>query len=157
MTITVPTAAGSTVEILPPASVGILTSDSPGGNIFFSPLTQAQVLALPGTAVSTGVDGSGNAFITINDLSLLSNLAFYVDLLDVSGSSGNGPFGNGDFCSDKNCVDASGSPVNFDVPALSTPEVTLGAAQKNAPEPGTLLSLLSGLSLLGFVRRRAKE
>lgn len=154
MTITVPTASGSTVEILPPASVGILTNDSPGGNIYFSPLTQAQVSALPSTAVSTGVDGSGNAFITINDLSLLPDLAFYVDLLDVSDPFGDG---SGHFCSDNSCVDASGSPVNFDVPKLSTPEVTLIANQKTAPEPGTLLSLISGLSLLGFVRRRSSN
>jgi hypothetical protein len=158
VTITIPTAPGSTVEVLPPASVGILTNDSPGGNIFFtSTLTETQVLALPANAFSSGVDGSGDAFVTINDLSLLPGLAFYVDLLDASD-----PFqdGSGHFCSGSptcSFIDNNGNPqtVNSDVPALATPEVTPGATQ-TAPEPGTLLSMLSGLSLLGFARRRAK-
>jgi len=150
VTITVPVPAGSSLLSSSPISFGILTNDDGGSvtspDLFYSPsLTEAGILGLPNGDITYGLDGSGNPFITINDLSLAPNLAIFMDLSDNAA-----PFGDSHFCSD-----STNTTCTYDIPSLTAPEITLTAAQKTVPEPGTLLSLLSGLSLLGFVRRRS--
>ena len=139
------------------SAFGILTDDNfdnfGGYNVFHTDgLSQDDVNTLATDNVMNVVIDSttGIATLTINDLSQLPNggngLAFYLDLaFDADG--------------DQFPCDASGTTnvcASGDLPGAPSPTVdfTTSGTGTTAPEPGTLLSLVSGLGLLGLYRRR---
>jgi len=137
------------------SSFGILTDDNfdsfGGYNVFNTAgLSQSDVNTLAADNVMNVVidPTTGIATLTINNLSLLpdggNGLAFYLDLaFDADG--------------DEFPCDASGTPnvcASGDLPGAPSPTVDFITSTSTAPEPGTLLSLVSGLGLLGLYRRR---
>ncbi len=155
VTITIPVPAGATLSTFGSSiGMGILTDDSSGissPNLFFTAgLSEADLAALPSTAITFGLDGSGNPYITINNpLSLadfpagLNGLAFS---LDVASDAGGDPF----TCPALTCT-------GDDIPPIPTPALKISPSSTTAPEPGTLLSLFPALGLLGLYRRRSKS
>jgi hypothetical protein len=155
LTITIPVPAGAVLSTFGSSiGMGILTDDSSGissPNLFFTAgLSQADVAALSSTAITFGLDGSGNPYITLNNpLSLadfpagLNGLAFS---LDVATDADGDPF----TCPALNCT-------GDDIPPIPTPALGIEPSMGTAPEPGTLLSLFPALGLLGLYRRRSKS
>ncbi|HUJ31012.1 MAG TPA: PEP-CTERM sorting domain-containing protein [Candidatus Acidoferrum sp.] len=136
-------------------SFGILTDDNfdnfGGYNVFHTDgVSDADIAALnTANDISLVIDATtGTASITISDLSLLAGggngLAFYLDVAS-------------DAIGDEFPCDPSGTQnvcANGDLPAAPSPTVDFIRSTSTAPEPGTLLSLASGLGLLGLYRRR---
>jgi hypothetical protein len=155
LTITIPVPAGAVLSTSG-SSIGmsILTDDSSGitsPNLFSTAgLSQADVAALPSTAITFGLNGSGNPFITLNNPLTLANfpaglngLAFS---LDVASDAGGDPF----TCPSLTCT-------GDDIPPIPTPELAITSSTATAPEPGTLLCLFPALGLLGLYRRRSNS
>jgi len=158
LTITIPIPAGAVISIdsLSSTGMGILTDDDgfSGSNVFStSGLSQADLAALPNTAISFGTNSSG-PYITFNDpLTLpdfpsgLNGLAFF---LDVATDSSGDPFTCG--------TDSHGNPScsGTQIPPIPFPALQIVPSASNMPEPSVLLNLASGLGLLGLYRRRVK-
>jgi hypothetical protein len=155
LTITIPVPAGAVLSTSGSSiGMGILTDDSSGNptpNLFSTAgLSEDDLTALPDSAITFGLDASGNPFITLNNpLSLahfpagLNGLAFS---LDVASDAGGDPF----TCPALTCT-------GDDIPPIPTPALKISSSTATAPEPGTLLSLFPALGLLGLYRRRSKS
>jgi len=151
LTFTFPLPAGATSP-----TVGLLTNDGAfaGANLFFSPFSQSDVLALAGSAIQTGTDGSGNPFLTfalpITLTGAGTNLAFFLDISDSNSINNDGQY----------CYKLADPGVDgctaIDTPGIPALGIDLKTSTVGAPEPASLALLASGLFALGFVRRGRK-
>lgn len=144
LAITLPVPAGATIDT-GFGGAGILTNDSTGFNIPFSPFSASDVSGLPNSAIVFGTDGSGNpTFNFALPLALNGGGNGLALFLDITAPNNNGFY----------CYTSATCPKNL--PNLPVPEIQLSNTT-TTPEPASMSLLfagLVGLAGLSLLRKR---
>lgn len=148
LTLTLPVPAGGSLQ-----SAGLLTNDDAivGGNVYFSPFSQSDVLGLSASAINFGTDGSGNPVFTFALPFTLAGGGTGLSLFMNVGDN-NSLEGDGFYCYQV----AAGGCTATDIPSIPTVGIDLEQTTAATPEPASLSLLVAGLAGLGFFRRHGK-